>query len=155
MRLLQSEELDVLAKGNRADDEIPAVEIVHQGKSTGIQVSGAVLEAAVQISDQFILFLTDDVPYEEMLNIHLLNSGFNVLDSVIIGSIYSTGSFSDLQLIEPDELQFRFIGETDWRLQLLPGPEFALPFISEPKGVQRKFGFKRHFKIFGKPVANV
>jgi len=155
MRLLQPEELDVLAKGNQADDEIPTAEIIYRGEPTGCRVSGAVLEASVQIDDHFILFLTDDVPYEEMLNIYFLNDQFSVLDSVVIGSIYSTGSFSDLQLIGPTELQFRFIGETDWQLHLLPRPEFILPFISEPNGVRRKFGFKRYFKISGKPVANV
>jgi len=152
MRLLPPEELDVAVKDNLTDDETPSVEIIIRDKLTGRRVSGAVLEAAVKTGDHFILFLTDDIPYEDMLNIHLLDDQFSVLDSVTIGAMYSTGAFSDMELTGPAELQFRFIGGTDWRLRLLPGPAFALPFISEPRGVYRKFGFKRHFKIENTPA---
>ncbi len=153
MQLLQPKQINVAAKENLADDEVPTAEIIDNGELTNCWVSGAILEAAVKTDDNnIILFLTDDIPQEDTLSIHLLDSHFSLLDSVTIGSIYSTGSFSNLQLDEPNQLQFKFIGEKDWKLQLLKNSEFALPFISEPKGVHRKFGFSRHFKIANLPV---
>lgn len=47
-------------------------DVVLNGESTGILVTGHVLEAAVQVNDQrYILFLTDDVIFEESLTIAL------------------------------------------------------------------------------------
>jgi hypothetical protein len=34
---------------------------------------------------------------------------------------------------------------------LLAEPEFALPFVSDPRGVSRKFKLFRQFRIEGKP----
>ena len=44
------------------------------GKSTGIIVPGQVFEAAVQVNEQrYILFLTDDIIFEEFLTIALID----------------------------------------------------------------------------------
>ena len=52
---------------------------------------------------------------------------------------------------EPDTLRFRFIGDTDWSVQVLPEPGFRVPLLSEPTGVSRPLGFSRHFVVRGQP----
>lgn len=98
-----------------------------------------------------MLFMTDDVPFEEMLSIHLLDAQMEVLDTALIGSPYSSGSFTSLLLVEPNTVQFRFIGNTLWRVELLSRPRFRVPFISDPSGVKRPIGFSCHFVVHGSP----
>ena len=131
--------------------EAPASEVLVNGVSTGNLVSGALLEAAVQWENRYLLFMTDDVPFEEMLTIHLLDAQMNVLDSASIGSPYASGSFTSLLLNEPNTVRFRFIGDTLWSIELLSHPRFRIPFISEPRGVVRHLGFSRHFIVRGEP----
>jgi len=136
---------------HKGEDEVPASEVLLYGVSTGKLVSGKLLEAAVEWESRYLVFMTDDVPFEEMLSIHLLDDQMNLLDSARIGSPYSSGSFSSLLLCEPNTVQFRFIGDTLWRIELLSRPTFRIPFISEPPGVKRPMGFFRHFIVHGNP----
>lgn len=49
-------------------------DVMLNGKSTGIIVLGQVLEAAVQVNEpRYILFLTDDIIFEESLTIALID----------------------------------------------------------------------------------
>jgi hypothetical protein len=141
--------LKVVAEGS--DDSSPTSEVVLDGIPTGTHVRGATLEAAVEWNSYYLLFTTDDVPYEEMLRIALLDQDLGLLDTALIGSPYSTGSFSSLELIEPDTVTFRFIGGSPWEVQLLPAPALRLPFFSEPRGVHRPIGFTRRFIVRGRP----
>ena len=81
----------------------------------------------------------------------MLDERLIMLDAAEIGAPYATRSFSDLELLPPNRVRFRFIGDTDWTVTLLPEPEFRLPLLSEPKAVSRKLGFKRHFVVDGDP----
>ena len=129
----------------------PMSELVAHNKPTGHCVSGAVLEAVVVCGEFTLLFLTDDVPFEDMLSIHLLDMQWRLLDSAVIGGMYLSGSFSGLRLSEPNFAHFRFIGDTEWTLEILPKRRFYLPFVSNPPGVKYAFGFYRHFLITGSP----
>jgi hypothetical protein len=144
-------ELTIQPRQDTGADVVPTSEILLNGRSTQRFVSGAVLEAAVQWENNFLLFITDDVPYEEMLRIVLLDQQLKIVDSALIGGPYATGSFSSLQLHEPNRVAFRFIGDTDWAVELLRRSRLRLPFLSEPAGVCRAFGFSRHFIVHGNP----
>jgi hypothetical protein len=133
------------------EGEVPSSEVLVDGTPTGKRVSGAVLEAAVQWEDRYLLFMTDDAPFEEVLGIHLLDDQHSVLDSAFIGGPYSTGSFSSLELREPNTIRFRFIGDTTWDVELLSRPRLRIPFISEPPGVWRPLRLTRHFIVRGNP----
>ena len=146
-----SQELTVTPIDVRSESDSPKSEIILHGKATGKIVPGVVLEAAIGWREFYLLMLSDDIPYEDALNIHLLDQDLNLLDSVTLGGIYTTGSFSSLTLNEPSRVGFRFIGDTDWVIELLPEPVFRMPFISDPRGVGRRFGFSRHFKVHGTP----
>ena len=62
-------------------------DVVLNGESTGILVPGHVLEAAVQVNDQrYILFLTDDVIFEESLTIALIDVHDGLKEVVRLGN---------------------------------------------------------------------
>jgi hypothetical protein len=135
----------------RGEDEIPQSEILLQGSPTGKLVNGATLEAAVQWRDCYLLLMTNDIPYEERLSMHLLDGSFALLDTASLGAAYSTGTFAALELLEPDQVSFRFIGDTLWRVELLTEPEFKVPLLGDPRGVSRPLNFSRRFRVHGNP----
>lgn len=129
----------------------PESEILIDGRPTGTVVSGAVLEAAVEAGELILVFMTDDEPFEEFLSIHLLDGAGHLLDTAQLGAAYSTGTFSDLRLEAPRRTRFRFFGDTDWTVDILPQRALRLPWPAEAPGVWRRFGFRRHFIVGGKP----
>jgi len=95
--------------------------------------------------------MTDDIPGEDMLHIHLLAEDLSVIDSATIGGMYSTGSFTNYTVLEPNQITFNFIGGNEWRVEVLEDKVFSLPFVSSPKGVARKHPFYQYFKLYGDP----
>lgn len=151
MNLRLADELTIKLVAGLPEKAVPVSDIIVNGAPTGKRVAGALLEAAVQWHDKYLLLTTDDCPFEEFLGVRLLDSQFNLLDSAQIGAIYNTGTFSSLELREPNTVSFLFIGETTWRVELLPAPGVRVPFFSEPYGVWRRFSFRRHFVVHGNP----
>jgi hypothetical protein len=138
-----------------ADDAQPMGEILHHGLALGVIVEGAVLEAAVDVPLQcgqgLLLFLTDDVPFEEMLRVTLIGPDRQVLDQVELGGPYTTGSLRDLRVLSAHTMRFNFIGDTDWTLQVLPSVQWILPWAWEPRGVSRKWPWRRQLVMSGHP----
>lgn len=151
MKLLTPCQLSLQRVAGLPAEAPPQCELLRQAEPTGVRVPGAVLEAAGQWQGFFLVLTTDDVPWEEMLHIHLLDARLQRLDSACIGAPYSTGSFSALPSLVPDLLRFRFMGDTDWSVQVLPKPGWRVPLWSEPAGVRRSMGFSRHFVVRGAP----
>ena len=121
-------------------------EVLLNGNSTGLLVAGKVLEAAVQVADnRYLLFITDDVIFEESLNIILIDLTLGILDKLELGQQYATGIFADLCL-EANSASFRFIGDDLWTVSVLTHPALRLPF-SDPAGVSRPVGFKKYLRI--------
>lgn len=126
-------------------------DVVLNGRSTGIIVPGQVLEAAIQVNEQrFILFLTDDIIFEESLTIALIDVHDGLKEIVHLGNEYSTGTFADLQVTD-DSVDFRFIGDYIWILKVSDSPRLRLPFVSDPKGVKRTSGLKKYITITAAP----
>lgn len=146
-------QLTLILSSALTQTQAPVSQLVESGVPTGKFLYGAVLEAAIECNSQYLLFVTDDIPYEESLRIFLLDPTFDVIDSASIGAPYTTGSFSSLTLREPDTVGFRFLGETPWTVQLLTSDALRLPFVSEPFGVHRRFGFRRRFLLRRMPAA--
>jgi len=126
-------------------------EILVGGRPTGRIVTGEVLEAAVQWKDCCLLFLRDDIAFEDSLRIYLLDSRWELLDSASLGGMYTTGAFTELELVAPNTMRFQFIGGITWELELLDRAVASLPF-SDPKGVIRPFGFVKRFRLKGRPL---
>ena len=121
------------------------------GIPTHKNIEGVFLELCVRVNQKYLVFMTDDIPSEDMLHIHLLDDDLNIIDSATIGGLYSTGSFENYNLQEPDQITFHFIGGNKWRVEILESKAFCLPFISSPKGVCRKKLFYQYFKLYGNP----
>lgn len=152
MKLFHAPDYSIRVVTPSTSDTVPTSEIVVAGVPTGKVLDGAVFEAALRWNKYVLLFLTDDVPFEDGLNIYLLDENLNVVDSARMLFIYSTGIFSDLDLTQPDTVRFRFFGGIIWTLKLFPEKKFALPVISDPLGVSRPFTFFRKFHISGRPL---
>ena len=152
MKLLSSADFSLRRVRESGNGTTPLSEIVVKGVSTGKMVDCAILEAAIEWEDLILAFMTDDVPFEEVLSIYLFDQALSVIDSARLGAIYSTGVFSGLALRLPDAVEFKFIGGITWKLKLLREPRFVLPFVSNPTGISRPFGFYRRFLVIGKPL---
>jgi hypothetical protein len=147
--LLPASELS-LRSVKAASGDMPQSELVLNGQPTGKVIDGAFLEVAIRWRELSLVFVTDNIMNEETLRIYLLDANCDVIDSAWLGAMYATGVFSLIDLQPPNTVRFLFFGGTGWTLKLLNSPTFALPF-REPRGVHRRFGFFRHFKIDGKP----
>ncbi|ALB54614.1 hypothetical protein AB8W28_02500 [Cronobacter universalis] len=122
-------------------------EVVLNGNNTGIIVPGEILEAAVLINEQrYVLFLTDDVIFEESLTVALIDLRGGIKEVVRVGNEYATGYFEALS-VTADSISFRFIGESLWTVTVSDTPRFRLPFVPDPQGVKRDTGFKKYMNI--------
>lgn len=153
MNLRLAGEVTIKRVAGLADDAVPVSDISIHGTSTGKKISAALLEATVQWRDKYLLLTTDDCLFEEFLGIELLDNRLNFLDRARIGLPYNTGIFSSLELRDPNIVCFRFLGDAIWRIELLSSPGFRMPIFSEPRGVWRKFGFRRHFVVHESPTS--
>ena len=130
---------------------MPQSELMVNRQPTGKIIDGAMLEAAVRWHEFLLVFVTDNITYEEALRIYLFDDNFNVVDSGQLGWIYTTGVFSLLALEPPNIVRFLFFGDTTWTLELFDQEVFAIPFFTDPRGVSRPFRFHRRFQISGRP----
>lgn len=131
----------------------PQSEIMLAGTPTGKIIAGAILKEALRWGEYVLLFLTDDVLFEESLSVHLLNGNLTIVDSARLGAMYSTGIFSEIDLAEPDTVRFQFFEGVVWTLKLLHKEEFAIPIICEPKSVSRPIKFFRRIRLARKPLS--
>lgn len=135
--------LDLQALKN-TDGSPPRSAVLLELKLSGKTVAGLVLEAAFRTKrGELLLLTTDDTPFEEVLNIQLLDSGLNLLDSAVMGSAYSTGSFKLVRIEYPNGVRFRFIGDTDWTVEVLAASRSAFPGGADARGVSRPLGITK------------
>jgi len=127
-------------------------EVLIDGNSTGIIIPGKVLEAAIKIeSRRYLLFVTDEVIFEEMLIILVLDSSQGMIEKLTIGGAYSSGHFEDLT-VSPRSVSFRFIGDATWIVKVSSIPTFKLPF-SDPPSVSRPMTLRKYIDISAKPAS--
>jgi len=141
-----------LSEVNQATDTTQArSEVLIEDNSTGIIIPGQVLEAAIKVDTRrYLLFVTDDVIFEEMLTILLLDLSQGVVDELTIGGAYTSGRFEDLK-VSPRSASFRFIGDTTWTVKVSPSPTLKLPF-SDPRGVSRPTILRKYIDISATPA---
>lgn len=152
MKLLHAPNYSIRTITPSTSDAEPTCEVIVAGTATGRVLQGAVFEAALKWNEYTLLFLTDDVPFEDTLNIYLLDQHLNVEDYARMYFMYSTGIFSDLDLTENDTVRFRFLGEKVWTVRLFAEKKFVIPIVSDPLGVHRPFKFFRRFQLSGLPL---
>lgn len=155
MRLLHAPEYAIRPITPSTSDAGPTCEVIIAGAATGKVLKGAVFEAALRWGDYTLLFLSDDVLFEEGLNIYLLDRHLNLEDSAQMYFMYSMGMFSDLDLAEEDTVRFGFWGEDVWTLKLFSERKFVVPIVSDSLGVHRPFRFFRRFQLSGLPPSEL
>lgn len=89
-------------------EQIASSELLISDTPIGKLLEGAILETALLWRGHLLLFITDDVPFEEGLHIYLLDQQLNTLDSAYLVAPYSTGVFSDLALEQENKVCFHF-----------------------------------------------
>jgi hypothetical protein len=140
-----TDEIALRADAPRRDG--PCSEVLISGRKSGTVVSGCVLEAALRCAGTWLLFVSDDVPSEDMLSIYLLDDGGRMLDSARIGGPYTTGSFSGLRLDPPSTVHFRFIDDAGWSVRVLEKGQFSFPWWPDARGVWRGAQLLRRFEV--------
>lgn len=130
-----------------APSKAPAADLLVDGYPAARTVPGAVLELAVVVGRRHLLFLTDDVPFEELLTVLLLGADLRPLDRATIGRVDQAGAFGQPRLIPPRRVEFAFCGDGTWAVEVLDTPRLRLPFVPDAPGVSRPFGLRRHFIV--------
>jgi hypothetical protein len=152
MKKLSEKEFSTRVVDQTGELELQKSQVYIDEKVTNSYVVGAFLESCIKFDRFYLVFMTDDIPSEDMLHIHLLNEKLSLLDTATIGSAYATGSFKALEICEPNIVKFHFIGLTQWVVHVFQKKQLHFPFISDPKGVSRKISFSSYLKIYGSPI---
>ena len=126
---------------------VPHSELVFAGRPTGLCVAGKVLESAVEVDGRYLVFLTEGVTMEELLAIHLVSADGRLLDTAGIGVMTALGIFGRLKLVPPRQVNFQFLGELQWSVEVFPEPRLAWPFRREAPGGRRPLALSRAFRV--------
>jgi hypothetical protein len=144
----------ITVRPDRIDrDGVPFCEILNNGTPTGRIITGAVLEAALVTDKFYILFLTDDVPFEESLTIHMVRHDFEHMDTAALIRPYGSGALEGLSVADEHNATFLFYDDRTVCLEVLDRWQWRVPFVPELFGVMRPLGFRRHFRLSQGPVA--
>jgi hypothetical protein len=114
------------------------------GRATRTIVPGCVLEAQYEVGDRALLFATHDIPYEEQLEIMLIDAADEIVDGATLVRANATGAFRAGRILDERRLAFAFFGDEPWMVEVLGAPGFRRPF-SDPPGVSRRRPFRRSF----------
>ena len=121
------------------------VALLRDGRDTGVELKGQVLEAALEAPGGWLLFVTHDTPHEEQLDLVLLGADLRVQERASIGGVEAAGLFGDLRT-DRDAASFTFIGPGRWRVRVLERPRLRWP-VTAPVGVSRPFGLRTRLEI--------
>ena len=147
MKIIESDDVDLKIISEVAETQSPTSEITIKDTKIKLIINGAYLEACIKYDERYLVFTTDDCPFEESLNIYLLSETSEIIDSATVFWPYATGSFKLLSVTEPDLIQFSFFADKKWQVKIFKSKKFHIPYISEPCGVWRKFKIWRYFAI--------
>ena len=125
----------------RNDGRLPQRELLLHGRKTGLWLYALEYRGAIRCEHGYLVFGTEDCPYEEALHIYLVTRDGRYLDNVSISNIYTTGVFENLVLSYDQTIRFTFI--VPWELTLFPKKRWRFPGLTEPFGIWRSPGFSR------------
>lgn len=82
-------------------------------------VDGLVLEAQYRlVNGYFLIFTSDDCPFEEGLHLLLLNDRYNLIDGINIGLPYNPAIFYNPRVISDNVIEFEFFNDETYRLSI-------------------------------------
>ncbi|WCM95005.1 hypothetical protein M5C99_09955 [Acidovorax sp. NCPPB 2350] len=98
-----------------------------------VEMDGAVLEAQFEAEDGYLVFTTEDTPYEEALHIHWLARDGRVLDAVELSAPYTPALFKDAVRVAPRTARFSFFDDgRTWSVEVAPTPRMRLGGLPRP-----------------------
>jgi hypothetical protein len=147
MRIIKKDDVKLKIISEATETQSPKSEITIEGTNLKLIINGVDLEACIKCDERYLIFTTDDCPFEESLNIYLLSGENEIIDSATAFWPYGTGSFKLHSVTDPDLVQFKFFGDKDWQIKVFKSKRFHIPHISEPSGVWRKIKFWRFFGV--------
>jgi hypothetical protein len=119
--------------------------LLRDGRPVGV-VPGVVLDAQFEAAAGDLLFVTHDIPFEEQLEILLLDADGHQRDRISLFGAYTTGAYEAGAVIDENTLRFRFFGGAPWQVRILARPHWHLPLL-DPRGVHRQARFRKQLDI--------
>ncbi len=153
MKILDDQAFSIKSVSESTETGSPKSQLWINGKAIDSIIEGVICEACINYGEFYLVFTTNDCPYEESLNIHFLDRNFRALDHAILVWPYSTGSFVLLDVIEPNLVTFKFFEDSIWEIELYSNKRVVVPYFSEPRGVWRSFKLKHYFKVSKKTAS--
>ncbi len=116
-----------------------------EGKTISVEVDGTLIEAQFELNDgRYLIWLTEDCPFDEMLHVYLIDRDGTVEDSVEAGAPGGMGPSGILSFLDVGEnwVKFSFFGkDMVCSLELSPNPKIFRPL---PECWRYKTIFKKH-----------
>ncbi len=125
-------------------------EVCIHGKNTGITIPAAYLETAILLDDgRYLLFVTEDVPYEESLELLLIDIKQDIQEQMTIAVPYGSGTLREMRLYE-NHIEFSYFSDETWRVKVLSSRFFRLPFQNDFLVTRHPFRFSYfiHTELF-------
>lgn len=123
----------------------PHLQLLRDNQPFGEPLKGALIEAQYQVDEQrYLLFVTDDVPYEETLRLYLINRDAEILDSLEFGGYLANGALEDLHIVDKQTIEFSFIHLKRCRLTVKDESGWEKPLALTP-GVRRPGGIRKRY----------
>ncbi|MGS2793396.1 hypothetical protein ACU6R3_17610 [Escherichia coli] len=103
-------------------------ELCIHGKNTGITIPADYLETAILLDDgRYLLFVTEDVPFEESLELLLIDIKKDIQEHVTIAIPYGSGTLRKMRLYA-NHVEFSYFSDETWRVEVSSSRFFRLPF---------------------------
>ncbi len=150
MKTLSTQKFTIKLVSESTETDSPKSQFFINGTAINSIIEGVVCEACIKFKTFYLVFTTNDCPYEESLNIFFLDQNSSILDQAVLVWPYNTGSFELLDFVEPNLVMFQFFEESTWVIELYSSKRMIVPYVSEPRGVWRKFSLNHYFKILKK-----
>lgn len=112
------------------------------------KVVGQLIEEAFEINNNYLLFVTEGLPYEEGLHIYYFSNQFELLDWAELSAPYTAGILNDLK-VKDNTITFTFFHHKEfWQLDVLQNPKRVFS-VSLASVLKRPFsiGKYRYFNI--------
>lgn len=98
---------------NAISDAVPPrLRLRHRGdEGLVLDLPGAVMEAQFEAVDGYLVFTTENTPYEEALHVHWIARDGRVLDAVELSLPYTPAIFANAVLAAPRTVRFTFFDD--------------------------------------------
>lgn len=132
----------------RVEGDLPRSDLLWRGEPTSVRVDGVTLEQQLPVDGGYLLFLTEDSPYEEALHIYYLDPERRLVDGLELAAPYASGILADVRPEGDRAVSFSFFGDQRWRVEVNARPlGFFAARMSAPA--------KRKTDLDGKPVLTI